>query len=160
MIKYYSYHKKDLRKEKNIYQYSKYYGRKFLKEFFFSRNYLIKKFKPYKNTLKFSKDSNIKKNKIKNLCRRFELKKKLFKNKKNKSEFLLSDYINISNLIANYLLQNMNYSILSTFLKMNDLIIYMYNKKKKNLKNNEQLKKIIFLESIIINKILYEKKIK
>ena len=159
MIKYYSYHKKDLRKEKNIYQYSKYYGRKFLKEFFFSRNFLIKKFKPYKNTLKFSKDSNIKKNKIKNLCRRFELKKKLFKNKKNKSEFLLSDYINISNLIANYLLQNMNYSILSTFLKMNDLIIYMYNKKK-NLKNNEQLKKIIFLESIIINKILYEKKIK
>lgn len=160
MIKYYSYHKKDLRKEKNIYQYSKYYGRKFLKEFFFSRNFLIKKFKPYKNTLKFSKDSNIQKNKIKNLCRRFELKKKLFKNKKNKSEFLLSDYINISNLIANYLLQNMNYSILSTFLKMNDLIIYMYNKKKKNLKNNEQLKKIIFLESIIINKILYEKKIK
>lgn len=160
MIKYYSYHKKDLRKEKNIYQYSKYYGRKFLKEFFFSRNFLIKKFKPYKNTLKFSKDSNIQKNKIKNLCRRFELKKKLFKNKKNKSEFLLSDYINISNLIANYLLQNMNYSILSTFLKMNDLIIYMYNKKKKNLKNNEQLKKIIFLESIIINKILYEKKIR
>ena len=43
---------------------------------------------------------------------------------------------------------------------MNDLIIYMYNKKNKNLKNNEQLKKIIFLESIIINKILYEKKIK
>ena len=160
MIKYYSYHKKDLRKEKNIYQYSKYYGRKFLKEFFFSRNYLIKKFKPYKNTLKFSKDSNIQKNKIKNLCRRFELKKKLFKNKKNKNEFLLSDYINISNLIANYLLQNTNYSILSTFLKMNDLIIYMYNKKNKNLKNNEQLKKIIFLESIIINKILYEKKIK
>ena len=160
MIKYYSYHKKDLRKEKNIYQYSKYYGRKFLKEFFFSRNFLIKKFKPYKNTLKFSKDSNIQKNKIKNLCRRFELKKKLFKNKKNKSEFLLSDYINISNLIANYLLQNTNYSILSTFLKMNDLIIYMYNKKNKNLKNNEQLKKIIFLESIIINKILYEKKIK
>ena len=160
MIKYYSYHKKDLRKEKNIYQYSKYYGRKFLKEFFFSRNFLIKKFKPYKNTLKFSKDSNIQKNKIKNLCRRFELKKKLFKNKKNKSEFLLSDYINISNLIANYLLQNTNYSILSTFLKMNDLIIYMYNKKKKNLKNNEQLKKIIFLESVIINKILYEKKIK
>ena len=160
MIKYYSYHKKDLRKEKNIYQYSKYYGRKFLKEFFFSRNFLIKEFKPYKNTLKFSKDSNIQKNKIKNLCRRFELKKKLFKNKKNKSEFLLSDYINISNLIANYLLQNTNYSILSTFLKMNDLIIYMYNKKNKNLKNNEQLKKIIFLESIIINKILYEKKIK
>ena len=160
MIKYYSYHKKDLRKEKNIYQYSKYYGRKFLKEFFFSRNFLIKEFKPYKNTLKFSKDSNIQKNKIKNLCRRFELKKKLFKNKKNKSEFLLSDYINISNLIANYLLQNTNYSILSTFLKMNDLIIYMYNKKKKNLKNNEQLKKIIFLESVIINKILYEKKIK
>ena len=131
MIKYYSYHKKDLRKEKNIYQFSKYYGRKFLKDFFFSRSFLIKKFKPYKDTLKFSKDSYIQKNKIKNLCRRFELKRKLFK---NKSEFLLSDYINISNLIANYLLQNMNYSILSTFLKMNDLIIYMYNKKKKKSK--------------------------
>ena len=76
MIKYYSYHKKDLRKEKNIYQYSKYYGRKFLKEFFFSRNFLIKKFKPKKDTLKFSKGLNIHKNKIKILCRRFELKKK------------------------------------------------------------------------------------
>ena len=152
----YNYHKYDLRKNRNLYQYSKYFGQRFILDYFRVRNRLLKNYN-LKNF--FFKKKIINDAQIKALCRKFEIKKKLFKNKMNPKEFSINDYIKTSDTIIHYILTKKNYSILSSLLKMNDLILYIHYKNK-NQKNLEQIKKVIFLESFIIKKTINEQKIK
>ena len=153
----YWFHKFDVRKNRNHYQYSKYYGLRFIKDYFKTRNELLKNYNE-KNIFLEKKIINI--DKIKTLCRKFEIKKKLFKEKTTLREYSLEEYIDSSHKIISHLFFKKNYSILSTLLKMNDLIIYIYNKKKEKKKNLNKIKKIIFLENIIIKKIINEQKVK
>lgn len=152
----YYYHKTDVRKSKNLYQYSKYYGLRFIIEYFKERNKLFKHSDKKKIFLKKNLN-NIRI--IKNTCRNFEIKKKLFKEKSNQKEYSLNDYMDSSYKIISYIFFKQDYSILSTLLKMNDLIIYIFNKKKEK-KYLDKLKTIIILENSIIKKIINEQKIK
>ena len=153
----YQFHKFDVRKNKNYYQYSKYYGLRFIKDYFKTRNEFLKNCNRKDNFLEkklISTDS------IKILCRKFEIKKKLFKERMNLREYSLDEYIDSSHKIISYLFFKKDYSILSTLLKINDLIIYIYNKKDKKKKYLNKLKKIIFLENTIIKKVINEQKVK
>jgi hypothetical protein len=153
----YLFHKTDLRKNRNHYQYSKYYGLRFIKDYFKARNELLKN---YKKKNLFLEKKLIDADKIKTLCRNFEIKKKLYREKVNSREYSLEEYIDSSYQIISYLFLKKNYSILSTLLKMNDLIIYIYNKKKEKKKYLNKLKKIIFVENIIIQRIINEQQVK
>tara|TARA_A100000164_G_C21868623_1_gene753924 strand:- start:911 stop:1396 length:486 start_codon:yes stop_codon:yes gene_type:complete len=155
--KIYYYHRVDSRYNINLYQYSKYYGFKFIKDFFKSRKKILD-LKKEKNQIFIKKKINF--NEIKNLCRKYELNKKLFLDKEKKKEFKLNHYIHLSKIISMYLIRKQNYSILSTLLKLNDLIIYLFTNKKNKLVNFKDLKKAINLEILIINRLVYEKKIK
>ena len=153
----YQFHKFDVRKNKNYYQYSKYYGLRFIKDYFKARNELLKN---YNKKNLFLEKKLINTDRVKTLCRNFEINKKLFKEKTNPIEYSLEEYIDSSYKIISYLFFKKDYSILSTLLKMNDLIIYIYNKKKEKKKYLNKLKKIIFLENTIIKKVINEQKVK
>ena len=62
--------------------------------------------------------------------------------------------------VSTCLTKKLNYSILSTLLKINDLIIYLFTKKDNQEINLKDLKKAINLEILIIKKLVYEKNIK
>ena len=63
-------------------------------------------------------------------------------------------------VVSTYLTKKLNYSILSTLLKINDLIVYLFTKKDNQEINLKDLKKAINLEILIIKKLVYEKNIK
>ena len=153
--KKYIYDKCDIKKKKNLYQYSEFQGVKFLNIFFKSRKKLLKKLTKDQQYFedKYKVKLNIKK--IIKLCKLFEIKKKIFIDKNEQKEFNLSDYINFSHEIAIYLLNKIDYSILSTFLKINDLISFNYSKKK--IYNNKKIIKTLLIENLIINRIIDEK---
>lgn len=152
----YQYHKVDLRKNRNLYQYSRYFGLRFIKDYFKARRELLKDYEEKNFSIK-KKITNF--SEIKTLCRKFEIKKKLFKNKNNTREYSIDDYIISSQKIIVYLFSEKNYSILSTLLKMNDLILYMYFKNN-NEKYLKRLKRIIHFECKIIKETIYEQKIR
>ena len=152
----YQYHKVDLRKNRNLYQYSRYFGLRFIKDYFKARRELLKDYEEKNFSIK-KKITNF--SEIKTLCRKFEIKKKLFKNKNNTREYSIDDYIISSQKIIVYLFSEKNYSILSTLLKMNDLILYMYFKNN-NEKYLKRLKRIIHCECKIIKETIYEQKIR
>jgi hypothetical protein len=153
----YFYHKIDSRKNKNLYQYSKYSDIKLINDFYKSRKEIL--------NLKHNKNYHLIKDKfsfkkIKILCRKYEINKKLFFDKKEEREYTINHYINFSKAISIYLKKKLNYSILSTLLKINDLIVYLFTKKNDQEINFKDLKKAINLEILIIKKLVYEKKIK
>tara|TARA_B100000767_G_scaffold275508_1_gene312861 strand:- start:2970 stop:3446 length:477 start_codon:yes stop_codon:yes gene_type:complete len=153
--KKYIYDKCDIKKNKNLYQYSEFQGVKFLNIFLKSRKKLLKKLTKDQQHFedKYKVKLNIKK--IVKLCKLFEIKKKIFIDKNEQKEFNLSDYINFSYEISIYLLNKIDYSILSTFLKINDLIAFNYSKKK--IYNNKKIIKTLLIENLIINRIIDEK---
>ena len=63
-------------------------------------------------------------------------------------------------VVSTYLTKKLNYSILSSLLKINDLIVYLFTKKNNQEINLKDLKKAINLEILIIKKLVYEKNIK
>ncbi len=153
----YFYHNIDSRINKNLYQYSKYNGLKFINDFYQSRKKILN-LKENSNYHLVKKKISLKK--IKTLCRKYEINKKLFLDKKKRREYTLNHYINFSMAVSTCLTKKLNYSILSTLLKINDLIIYLFTKKDNQEINLKDLKKAINLEILIIKKLVYEKNIK
>ena len=82
-------------------------------------------------------------------------KKKIFLDIRQKREFNFSDYVNLSYKISNYLLKEVDYSILSTFLKINDFLSYKYSKKKDH--SSEELLSALIAENLILKKLIDEK---
>ena len=152
----YIYDKFDIRIKRNIYQYSKYNKKKFINSYFLSRKKFLKKYKLENKNYFSNINTKFTKRKILFICRNFELKKELYLNNKKKP-FTLRNYIKISEVISEFLIRNFDYSILSTLLKINDLIAYLANKKKTVIE--KQLSKIFYLEKYLIKKLINEKNI-
>ena len=72
-----------------------------------------------------------------------------------KKEFSLSAYVIFSKQISIQLKKKMDFSIFSTYLKINDYISFCY--KKKNIKANKDIYKIFQDEINLTKKIIYEK---
>jgi len=153
--KKYIYDQYDQAKNRSLYQYSPFHGKKFLNNFFSSRNKLLKKVSENKSNIEKNDEIKFSKKKIIRYCKSFEIKKKIYFDKKQKNEFNLSDYVSLSYKISSYLLNKIDYSMLSTFLKINDLIAYNYRRKK--IYNNEKLFRTLVTENLIIKKIIDEK---
>ena len=153
--KKYIYDKCDIKKNKNLYQYSEFQGVKFLNIFLKSLKKLLKKLTKDQQHFEDKYKVKLSIKKIVKLCKLFEIKKKIFIDKNEQKEFNLSDYINFSYEIAIYLLNKIDYSILSTFLKINDLISFNYSKKKNY--NNKKIIKSLLIENLIISRIIDEK---
>ena len=148
----YKYNKFDPKKNRSLYQYSSFHGKKFFNYYYFSREKIIK------NLPKIELSKNYKilsKKKILNLCREFEVKKRIYFDKSKKKEFSLSAYVIFSKQISIQLKKKMDFSIFSTYLKINDYISFCY--KKKNIKTNKDIYKIFQDEINLTKKIIYEK---
>ena len=153
--KIYIYDQFDPKKNRFLYQYSNFYGKKFLDHYFFSRKKFTSKISKIKKNNKIKKLS---KKKIFNLCRDFEVKKRIYLEPNKKKQISLSEYVILSNQILNFLKKKMDYSILSTYLKINDFISFCY-KKRKSKKINRKINKI-FQDEIELTKKLINVKIK
>ena len=137
----YIYHKFDYSKNKSMYMYSEYHGKKFINDFSLSRKVLAKKKnKNYKS--KFLKSSKLNLSLLLN----FEKKKKIFVNKK---EISLNEYIELSYLSGLEIKKRINLIYLNTLLKLNDYILYLTNKTNKNF--NNKIENIFTIEKDILN---------
>ena len=150
----YNYHKLDYSKNKSMYMYSNYYGKKFINNFKLSRSPLSKEKKIfYKSKLIKLSKSNL------SLLLSFEKKKKIFIKKK---EISLNDYIELSYFSGIQIKKNINLIYLNTLLKLNDYILYLLRKSKNNL--NNKVDYIFIIEKDILNyfcnKIKIDEKIK
>ena len=92
--KKYIYDKCDIKKNKNLYQYSEFQGVKFLNIFLKSRKKLLKKLTKDQQHFEDKYKVKLSIKKIVKLCKLFEIKKKIFIDKNEQKEFNLSDYIN------------------------------------------------------------------
>jgi hypothetical protein len=153
--KKYFYDQYDITKNRSLYQYSKFEGKKFLDNFFLSRKKFLKKIIKFEVKFKIINEKKINKKLITTYCTSFEKKKKIYLDVTQKKEFSFSNYVSLSYKISNYLLKNVDYSMLSTFLKINDLIIYQYSKKK--VYNNNELFSALMAENLILKKLINEK---
>ena len=151
----YIYDQSDLTKNKSLYQYSRFGGKKFLNDFFSSRKKFLKKVIKNKSNIENINEVTFNKKEILNQCMFFERKKKIFLDIRQKREFNFSDYVNLSYKISNYLLKEVDYSILSTFLKINDFLSYKYSKKKDH--SSEELLSALIAENLILKKLIDEK---
>lgn len=146
----YKYDLFDPQKNKTLYQYSNFEGKKFIKNFFISR----KKFTKILKKTNLNQEYNLlKKKKIYQLCRSFEINKRIYFDKNKKKEYELRDYIRLSNQIFFYLNKKIDYSILSTLLKINDYISFCCDKKKIDL----EIKKVFQNELIIVKRVINAK---
>ena len=137
----YNYHKLDYSKNRSMYMYSNYYGKKFINNFKLSRRSLFKKKKIiYKSKLIKLSKSNL------SLLLTFEKKKKIFIKKK---EISLNEYIELSYLTGIQIKKNINLIYLNTLLKLNDYILYLMRKTKNNL--NNKIDYIFIIEKDILN---------
>ena len=145
----------DPKKNRFLYQYSNFYGKKFLGYYFSSRRKFTSNISEIKKNDKYKKLS---KKKIFNFCRDFEVKKRIYLGENKNKQISLSEYVTLSNQIFNFLKKKMDYSILSTYLKINDYISFCY-KKRKSKKINREINKI-FQDEIELTKKLIDDKIK
>ncbi len=148
----YKYDKFDPKKNRSLYQYSNFHGKKFFSYYSYSRKKFIKNLSKIEFNKKYK---SLNKNKILKLCREFEVKKRIYFDKNRKKEFSLSAYVIFSNQISNHLKKKIDFSILSTYLKINDYISFCY--KKKNIKANKDIYKIFQDEISLTKKIIYDK---
>ena len=149
----YIYDQFDPKKNRFLYQYSNFYGKKFLASYFFSRRKFTKSIHATKKNDKYKK---LNKKKISNLCRDFEVKKRIYLDENKKKQINLSEYVILSNQISNFLKKKIDYSILSTYLKINDYISFCY-KKRKSKKINREMNKIFHDEIKLIKKLINAK---
>ena len=148
----YKYDKLDPKKNRSLYQYSNFHGKKFFNFYYFSRKKIIKSLSKIELNEKYK---NLSKKKILNLCREFEIKKRIYFDKNKKKEFSLSAYIIFSKQISGQLKKKMDFSILSTYLKINDYISFCC--KKKNIKANKDIYKIFQDEINLTKRIINDK---
>ena len=121
----YSFHKYDQIKNKSLYMYSKYNGKKFIKEFINSRKIKIKN-----DLIKYKSKLSKNENNLNLLMINFEKKKMILINNK---EVSLNDYISLSKFASMRLIKNFDIILFNSLLKLNDQIIFKLSKTKLKL---------------------------
>lgn len=138
----YSFHKYDQIKNRSLYMYSKYYGKKFIKEFLYSRNIKYRN-NLIKHRVKLNKNINT----LSSLLKSFEREKKILS--KNR-EISLNDYISVSKFVSMRIIKDFDIILFNSLLKLNDQILFKLHRTK--IKLNDDIYLIFKNEKKILQK--------